>query len=228
MGRLFEMDSPIMRFLSRVADLLMLNLLMIVCCMPVITIGAAFTAMHYVLLKMVRGEEGYLFRGFFKSFKQNFKQATLIWIVMLAVIVIYVCDLVIINYSGVEFPKAVVIAVAAVGFVVFLIGMYVFPVLARFDNTIKNTIRNAAILMFANLPKTLLTVVVYALPLVIGYFSTYSLIFIFMFGITVPAYAAACLYSDIFKRFEPENELTSDLDFSIDAGWEEEPGEKTE
>lgn len=228
MGRLFDMDSPIMRFLGRVADLLMLNILMMICCIPVITIGAAFTAMHYVLLKMVRGEEGYLFRGFFKSFRQNFKQATLIWLVMLAVIAIYVCDSVIINYSGIEFPRAVVIAVAAVGFVIFLIGMYVFPVLARFDNTIRNTIRNAAILMFANLPKTLLMVFVYALPLVIVYFSTYSLLFIFMFGITVPAYAAACLYSGVFKRFEPESELASDLDFSIDAGWEEESGEKTE
>ena len=71
------------------------------------------------------------------------------------------------------------------------------------------------ILAFANLPKTVLMIVFYALPLVIGYFSAYSLIFVIMFGITVPAYGAAWLYSGIFKKFEPEQEEISDLDFSI-------------
>ena len=63
MGKIFEMDSPVMRFLNRLGDLMILNFLMIVCCIPVVTAGAAFTAMHYVLLKIVRGEEGYLLRG---------------------------------------------------------------------------------------------------------------------------------------------------------------------
>ena len=69
------------------------------------------------------------------------------------------------------------------------------------------------ILAFANLPKTILMLVFYALPLVIGYFWAYSLIFVIMFGITVPAYGAAWLYSGIFKKFEPEEEEVSDLDF---------------
>lgn len=88
MGRFFDLESPLMRVLNRVADLMILNLLMVVCCIPIITTGAAVTAMHYVLLKMVRGEEGYLIRGFFKSFKANFKQATLIWLIMLVVIAV--------------------------------------------------------------------------------------------------------------------------------------------
>lgn len=70
MGKIFDMDSPVMRVLNRVGDLLILNVLMIVCCIPVITAGAAFTAMHYVLLKIVRGEEGYLIRGFLSPFDQ--------------------------------------------------------------------------------------------------------------------------------------------------------------
>ncbi|MDE7259160.1 MAG: DUF624 domain-containing protein, partial [Lachnospiraceae bacterium] len=203
MGKFFDLDSPVMRLLNRVADLLILNILVIICCIPVVTAGAAFTAMHYVILKMIRGEEGYLIRGFFKSFARNFKQAVLIWLLMLLVIAVYVGDSLIFNYSGVVFPKPLVIAVVAVGVIIFMIAIYVFPLLARFDNTIKNTIRNAALLAFANLPKTLLMAVFYALPFVIGYFSTYSYIFIFMFGISLPAYGAAWLYSSIFKKFEP-------------------------
>ena len=85
MGKFFDMDSPVMRVLNRVGDLMIMNFLMILCCIPVITAGAAFTAMHYVLLKIVRGEEGYLIKGFFKSFKENFKQATILWLLMLLV-----------------------------------------------------------------------------------------------------------------------------------------------
>ena len=229
MGKFFDLDSPVMRLLNRVADLLILNILVIICCIPVVTAGAAFTAMHYVILKMIRGEEGYLIRGFFKSFARNFKQAVLIWLLMLLVIAVYVGDSLIFNYSGVVFPKPLVIAVVAVGVIIFMIAIYVFPLLARFDNTIKNTIRNAALLAFANLPKTLLMAVFYALPFVIGYFSTYSYIFIFMFGISLPAYGAAWLYSDIFRKFEPEPEQVSDMNFTLNVEWgEEESNGKSE
>lgn len=215
MGKIFDMDSPLMRFLNRTADMLILNLLMILCCIPVITIGAACTAMHYVLLKIVRDEEGYLVRGFFKSFVRNFKQATIAWLLMLVVIAVYLGDWLIFSYSGIEFPRVLVIAVVAVGAVALLISLYVFPLMARFENTIRNTFKNAAILAFANLPRTLGMAFLYALPLIIGYFSAYSYIFIFMFGISLPAFGAAWMYSGIFKRFEPESEQTSDLDFSV-------------
>lgn len=218
MGRFFDMESPIMRALNRVADMMILNLLMIVCCLPVITIGASVTAMHYVILKMVRGEEGYLVKGFFKSFAANFKQATLIWLLMMVVIAVYIGDALIFSFSGMVFPKPLVIAVIAVGVILFLISMYVFPLLARFENTIRNTIKNAALMAVANLPKTILMAVFYALPLVISYFSTYALLFVFLFGISVPAYGAAWLYSNIFKKFEPEVEIVSDMDFSVNVG----------
>lgn len=222
MGRIFDMDSPLMRFLNRMGDLLFLNILMIICCIPIITVGAAFTAMHYVLLKMVRGEEGYLFKGFFKSFARNFKQATLTWLLMLLVVVVYAGDAFIFSYSGITFPKPLVIAVIAIGIVVLMIATYVFPLLARFDNTIRNTIKNAALLAFANLPKTVLMTLFYVAPFVIASFSAYTYIFIILFGITLPAYGAAFLYSDIFKKFEPEPEGVSDLEFSLNVEWGEE------
>jgi len=216
MGRFFDMDSPVMRFLNRVGDLMILNILMVVCCIPVITAGAAFTAIHYVLLKIVRGEEGYLVKGFFKSFRSNFKQATLIWLLMLLVVVVYIGDIWIFNYSGLTFPKALIIAVVAVAVLLLLIAVYVFPVLARFENSIKNTLKNAMLLAFANLPKSILMVGCYILPFVLAYFSTYGLLFALLFGISAPAYAAAWIYSGIFKKLEPETEeLTSDLEFSL-------------
>lgn len=216
MGKFFDMDSPVMRFLNRVGDLMILNFLMIICCIPIITVGAALTAMHYVLLKIVRGEEGYLVRGFFKSFRANFKQATIIWLFMLLVVVVYIGDVWIFNYSGLAFPKALIIAVVAVAVVLLMIAVYVFPVLARFENSVKNTLKNAMLLAFANLPRTILMIGCYILPFILGYFSTYALLFVILFGISAPAYASAWIYSGIFKKLEPETEeLPSDLDFSL-------------
>ena len=85
MGRLFNLDSPLMSGLSKVADLIWLNILAFIFCIPVVTIGASITALNYVALKMVRNEDGYVTRAFFKSFKQNFKQATIIWLIMLLI-----------------------------------------------------------------------------------------------------------------------------------------------
>ncbi|MDD6811213.1 MAG: DUF624 domain-containing protein [Lachnospiraceae bacterium] len=225
MGKIFDMDSPIMRVLNRVGDLLILNLIMIVCCIPVITAGAAFTGMYYVLLKIVRGEEGYLIRGFFKSFKQNFKQATILWLLILLVIGIYVGDFLIFNYSGISFPKAFVIVICAIAVVLLMVGVYIFPILARFDNSIKNIIKNSFFMAILNLPKTVLMVLIPFVPFVIMYFSTYATIFVLMFGISVPAYISAYLYSGIFKRFEPEEEkAVSDYEFSVTVD-EEKKGE---
>ena len=81
--KLFNLDSPLMQGLSKMADLMWLNVLTLLCCLPVVTMGASLTAMNYVALKIVRDEECYISKSFFKSFKENFKQATIIWLMIL-------------------------------------------------------------------------------------------------------------------------------------------------
>jgi len=99
MGKLFNLDSPVFSFLNKAADLIWLNILTFICCIPVVTIGASMTALNYVVLKMVRNEEGYITRSYFKSFKQNFKQATVIWLIVLAVIMVLAGDFYILRYA---------------------------------------------------------------------------------------------------------------------------------
>ncbi|MCM1388019.1 MAG: DUF624 domain-containing protein [Bacillus sp. (in: Bacteria)] len=216
MGRIFDLDSPFMRFLNLVGDLMILNFLMIICCIPIITIGASCTGMYYVLLKIVRGEEGYLVKGFFKSFKQNFKQATILWLIMLLVIAVYVGDFMIFRYSGMTFPTVLIVAILAIALVLIMVSVYVFPVLSRFDNTVKNILKNAFCMAVLNLPKTLLLIIIQLIPLIVLYFSSYAAIFVFMFGISLPAYCSAHLFSGIFKKYEPEAEaVVSDYEFSV-------------
>lgn len=210
MGRFFNMDSPVMRFLGRVADLMILNMVTLACCIPVITIGASLTAMHYVLLKMARNEESYIVRSFFKSFKANFKQATIIWLIILLFLGFFAADVVIINYSGLTFPSALKIALSALFLIVYMGLCYVFPVLSRFENTVPKTIKNAFFMSILSFPKTVLMMIVYLLPMAILYFSLMAVPIVFLFGISAPAYAAAMLYSGTFKRFEPEEEPMAD------------------
>lgn len=206
MSRFFDLDSPVMRFLTKVADLMILNLLTVLCCIPVITAGAALTALHYVLLKMARNEEGYIARSFFKSFRQNFKQATIIWLFFLAFIIVFIGDIMIFNYSSMEFPTALKVVLFAVTLLVMMVAVYVFPVLSRFDNTIFNTLKNALFMSILSLPKTILMLILYVAPVAVLYFVPIAVPLVFLFGMSVPAYFAAMLYSGTFKRFEPEEE----------------------
>ena len=142
--KLFNLDSPVMVFLSKVANLMILNVLTIICCIPIFTAGAAITALYYVTIKMARGDDPYIIKGYFKSFKENFKQATIIWLIMLVILAIIAVDwrvtLVMMTGNSAKIMKTVLFIVS---FLLLLTGLYIFPVLSRFDNTVKNTFRNA-------------------------------------------------------------------------------------
>lgn len=206
MGKIFDLDSPVMRFLSRMADLMILNVIMTICCLPIITIGASVTAMHYVMLKMVRNEEGYIVKDFFKSFKMNFKQATIIWLIMLVMIFVFVGDYFIVNYSGLEFPQGMGLILAVVATLIFIVSTYIFPVLSRFDNTIKNTIKNGCMMSIMAAPKAVLMAALTVAPIVLALITPAILPLVLLFGIALPGFLSAKLYSGTFRKFEPEVE----------------------
>ena len=207
MGKLFDLESPLMSGLNKVADLIILNLLTIVCCIPVFTIGASITALHYVCLKIVRDEETYVVRGFFKSFKQNFRQATIIWLIELVVFGILVMDFYLMGHAQIEFPARLPAALLAVDALVFLLGLHVFPLLARFENSVPRTIRNSVMVGILTLPKTLLMVVICLVPVVLVYFFEQVIApLLLLIGISGPAFLCAVIYNKTFKKFEPQQD----------------------
>lgn len=200
--KIFNLDSPLMVFLGKVADLMIINILTMLLCIPIITIGPAFTAAHYVCLKMIRNEECYIVRSYFKSFKQNFKQATIIWLLILVSVLILGGDFYIITKSGLEFNKVLKIAIIVVGVVILMVTTYAFPVLAKFDNTIRATLKNALLMSILQLPKTVLMLVLYVAPFVIAVFVYQAVPVVMMLGISVPIFASAWLYNGFFKKIE--------------------------
>lgn len=202
--KIFDLDSPLMNVLNKMADLMWLNILTLICCIPIVTVGAAFTSMHYVALKIVRNEESYITRSFFKSFKTNFRQATLIWLLILLIAAVLGGDYYIITKSGIQFSSVLVILIMAAAVLVICTTLYVFPVLAKFDNTIMGTIRNAFIMSILQLPKTVVMFVMAFFPLIIYLVSLRLIPIIFLFGFSLPAYASAMLYNKFFQKLEDQ------------------------
>ena len=210
MGRFFDLDSPLMSALNKLADLIILNILVIICSLPVFTIGASMTALHYVVLKMVRNEEGYIIKSFFKSFKQNFRQATIIWLILLVLIGVLIGDFLILRFSAVALPQWLHIVILAIAIILLFATVHLFPVLSRFENTILNTYRNSFFMGILALPKTVVMMVCWIIPLVVMIFAPQIMPVVFVLGISGPAFLNAMLYNKTFKRFEPENEIVPD------------------
>jgi len=202
MGNLFNIDSPVMRALGKVADLMWLNVLTMICCIPIITLGPSLTAMHYMALKIVRDEECYITKGFFKSFKENFRQGTVIGLLTLVVVMILAGDFYILR--NVEFSKFLEIVITAIAVLVLFTVMYVFPVLAKFDNTIWRTIKNAFLMSIMQFPKTILMIIIYVLPLLLLYISLRTVPVVFLLGLSGPAWLCAQLYNKFFQKLEDQ------------------------
>lgn len=220
MGGIFNLESPLMQALSKLADLMWLNILTMICCIPIVTAGASFTAMNYMALKIARNEECYITRGFFKSFKENFKQATVIWLLLLLVVLVLIGDFIIVRDSGIEFPLAIRIIILIVGILVLFTAMFVFPTLARFSNTIRRTIKNAFLMSILQFPKTILMIILYLIPPLVTYLFPQAFPVAFLFGLAAPAYVSAHLYKKFFQKLE--DQITAGQESSA----EEDDGEK--
>ncbi len=200
--KLFNLDSPLMQALNKMADLMWLNVLTLVCCIPIVTAGASLTAMNYMALKMARNEECYITKGFFKSFRENFKQATLIWLLLLLAFVILAGDFIILRNTEMRLGNMVQIVITAVAILISLTAMLVFPVLARFTNTIFGTLKNALFISLMQFPKTILMIVLYLLPAAVFLFFPQVIPLVFLFGLSLPGWLSAKLYSKFFKKLE--------------------------
>ena len=211
MGRFFSMDNKFFTFMNKVADLCILNIICLVCCIPIVTAGASITAMYYVTLKMVRNEEAYIVRSFFKSFKDNFKQATIINLIMIAVGAVLYLDLnVAKNMPGSAGQFFYVIFMAFV-IIYYVLLLYVYPILARFYNTIRNTIKNALFMAIRHLPYTVVMVLIGLCPLLLLFIGSYQIqstlfVLFLVMGFGVIAYCNSFFLVKIFDHYMPKEE----------------------
>lgn len=210
MGHFFSMDNKFFTFMGRIADLCILNIICLICCIPIVTAGASITAMYYVTLKMVRNEEAYIVRSFFKSFKENFKQATVINLILIVVGVILYLDMHVAKAMPGSAGQIFHVIFVAFAIVYFVLTLYVYPVLARFYNSTGNTIKNALLMSIRHLPYTVVMVLIELCPLLLLFVKSFRLqstlfILFLMVGFGLIAYCNSFFLAKIFDNYMPEN-----------------------
>ena len=205
--KLFSPDSRFMRAMSMLGDLLLLNLIFLICCVPIVTIGASCTALYTVAFRMARGTEGHVLGLFFPAFRQNFRRATGLWLLLLLAGGVAVVDIwIFAAFSGVlrliEIPFVLLLIVA-----LFTAG-YAFPLLSQFENTVKGTLKNALALSLGYLPRTLVITALNVFPLVLLLYDPYlflnaSFIWAFLW-FSAAAYLATKLLEKVFAPYREE------------------------
>ena len=214
MSSFFNMDNPFFRAMSRVADLMILNIIFVVCCIPVVTIGPALTGLFYTTLKMVRNEESYIVRGFFHSFKENLKQGIIINLIMIAAGVLLFLDRQIVRSSiGGTVGNVMLVVFGAMAVFYLMVFIYIYPVLARFYNTIKNTFINSLLMSIRHLPYTFLMMIVTVLPFGILYLpqgvaavQSILMLLMILMGFAAIAYCNSFFLVKIFDNYMPKEE----------------------
>lgn len=180
MNHLLNPEGPVMQFITKIAYSAYLNILWFICCIPIFTIGASTTALFYVTLKMAKNEEGNITKAFFRSFRDNFRQGTKIWLILLIVGIVLGFDgytlyhMRFFNAFWTILTAIFIVAVAAYA----IILMYIFPLLARFHNTTIAIFKNSIMIGMRFLLCTAIMAVIYfAMILVVVRIFTPAIIF---------------------------------------------------
>lgn len=229
----FNYDNMFIRLLNRLGDAMLLSILFVLCSIPIVTIGASVTALYYTAMKGIKGGDGYVAKYFWKSFKDNFKQSTLIWLICLAVFFILGVDVWFWFQQrqaggGMMIQAMQIISVIMLSLAV-MIAMYVFPLQAKFDNSIKVQLRNAFLLSIKYFPTTILIALCSAIVVWCFYYTLLlSIVGFTLVGFGLVGYIYAFFMLRCFKPYLPEEEYDNGDDWSLDTEEAEEEKDEKE
>lgn len=201
---IFYMNSLFARGIGKLVQMLYAGFLWFLFSLPVVTVGAASTALYEVMMKAAKEEEGYIGKSFLNAFRNNFKKSTYVWLPILAAEIIFVVNL--FYYAvlgGGNYPVQ-----SVVFFLLLLAGLavysYAFPILARFENTTGDTFRMAFILLLQNPGWTVVLIILQIVTLFLVWFLVYIPL-LFLMGIT--GYIQAVIFNHIFDRLIDQGKI---------------------
>ncbi len=218
MSKLFNIDSKVMRILATVGNLIILNFLWLIASAPIITIGASTTAMHAVVFKYAEDSEDAVFKPFFKAFASSFKQATLLWLPLCAALAILGLDAYyLISHAENKINVLLWIPFFIIFAIVAVIATYGFPLIARFENSLKDILRNSVLMFllnfFASMGILILNLLPWAMMLVVPDIFALTSIFWVMLGGSLIAFFNAKVFLKIFRKYgnADEQENTQEI-----------------
>jgi uncharacterized membrane protein YesL len=194
-----------MQFLGRAADLIWVNLLVLVCSIPIFTIGASLSAMENIIYKILHNEDVAVTREFFQAFAKNFKQATVVWLIILVVEGALGYDFYYTRQIGTNVSEAMLTAAVILFVLVYALMLYIFPLQSHYYNKTKDLFKNAAILVIVHPIRTLIMLVIQAAFIGIGFLIVLDYRFIpvlVCFCISLPWYFCACVHMPVFDKLD--------------------------
>lgn len=204
--KLFSTEGALYKFMMQFVDLLVLNFMWILCSIPLITIGASTAAAAAVTMKMAKDEESYIAKQFLKEFKRNWKQGTILWgMILLSGYALYL-DFQILKVS--EDPSLLVIGMTiGLIFLMVICFTYSFALIARYENSIPNTIRNSMKIVMQYFGRTLVLLFSIALIIVVLNFTEVMIFFMIIIGPGCIFYTYGYFCRQLFERIEKEQSL---------------------
>ena len=211
MRKLFSMDNPLMKALSTAADLLLLNLLTLICCLPLVTLGAAVTAMYEVTIRSVCGDECYIVKPYFRAFAANLKRGLLLSLILLAAAGALYFD----YLAALTYIPPMRVGILAISVILFAISLYVFALQAHYENSLGGTLKNAAALSVAYFPRTLgMVLFSVGLWVVCIHFYQFGVPILLLFGFSLPCYVSVLLLNGVFRKLDGDGRAREEDDTS--------------
>jgi len=189
---LFSPDSKLMHVLTRFCDILLLNVLYVLTCLPVFTIGAANTALYCVVFSLDTEREGRIFPTYFRAFRENFRQSSLLWLLLALFAAATYVNMVRFSGLGGTFGYLLFLLAMLISVLLLFTASYLFPLLSRFRSSSPAALKNALLLSIAHLPRTLVIAAVNVFPwllLIVNFYTFLRLMLVWIF-----LYFAAAAY----------------------------------
>lgn len=198
---IFNINSGFSKFVNRLLDVLFLNLLWILFSLPIFTIGAATCAAFSVTLKMVDDEEGYVGKMFINAFKENFKQASLMWLITAPCIyVLYLEWQVVLKLDDIS-ALVIIGAIFSTAFVIAM-NLYTYPLIARYENSLKNMIKNSFGICMTYFGRTLFLWFLIALEVLIIFWNNWTLLVGILIGPEFIIFTVSGISKRIFQQID--------------------------
>ncbi|MCR5099354.1 MAG: YesL family protein [Lachnospiraceae bacterium] len=201
-------NTLIMRIAEVISALFVLNVLTVLCCIPIITTGAALTALHDGLIRIIRKEDGYIAKRFFEVFRANLKTGTILWLPFLLIFSGAAADVFIELAAPGLLSNHIKVIAAAAGLLTLYCFQWIFPVNARFKGDVHQVFRTAFLLAGVKLPRTLAMTMMWIIPVAASRFLP-SLPLVLAFGISLPAMLGALFYYPVFAELESDPDEVS-------------------
>lgn len=203
MGRIFDMNNPVWSTIGKLVDVFVLHFLWLICCIPIVTIGPSTIALYYSLMKTVKDENPHYVKTFFRAFKENLRQGMIMGVILTVMGGLMAYAFVFYsragNTQGNYYWQILKIMTIVFSVIYVFILQYAFALMARFENTILQTLKNAFFMSIKNLGWTVLMLVVLVLPYIVIYYTNFIPLFSIAYGLVV--FVDSYILNKIFEPY---------------------------